>query len=114
MHRLDHFESGGGSWDMSVSFGGKGQKGSGEDVKRTNTLHHSKPQHVSAKTTNSRISNLPRPLPPLPEGQKGTRGGIERGPKKKRTISGSRMLWGFSVSVCLQVALVSCDSTSVR
>ena len=61
---------------MSVLFGGEGQKERGEDAKGTkNSLHHSMPQDVgseaNAKTISSRISNLPRPLPPLPAGQKG-------------------------------------------
>ena len=56
---------------MSVLFGGEGQKERGEDAKGTkNSLHHSMPQDVgseaNAKTISSRISNLPRPLPPLP------------------------------------------------
>ena len=90
MHILHHFESGAGSRAMSVLFGGEGQKERGEDAKGTkNSLHHSMPQDVgseaNAKTISSRISNLPRPLPPVPAGQKGARGGIERGRKKKRT-----------------------------
>jgi hypothetical protein len=89
MHILHHFESGAGSRDMSVSFGGEVQKERGGNAKGTNSVHHSMPQDVgseaNAKTISSRISNLPRPLPPLPAGQKGARGGIERGRRQKRT-----------------------------
>lgn len=72
-----------------MSGSGEGQKGTREDAKGTNGLHQSMPQHVDseakAKTINSRSCNLPRSLPPIPAGQKGARGGIVRGRKKKKT-----------------------------